>query len=426
MLRIMKCKDFIVPLICFILFSCEGEIIDPLRVSKSVRLNAEIEGMKTRMTGSDWDEGDAIGVYMINSGVALDTSAPAQNVEYCYNDSSGEFAARHASDSLFFPFNEEYAVDFIGYYPYREEITDFIYPVDLTIQSNQAAIDLLYSNNACNRCMTQPEVLLTFSHQLSKVVFHIAHYRAIDLSGLSVIITDVPTESSFNLVDGSLSASAETKDIALGISEDGTTAEAILLPGTDLSESDFWFTLGDEQVYHIPSDSISIAPLTQSTCYTYHITLFTDEEALISSGEIDEWITGQSDSITADRTEDDPPAIKGSRSDPYTVAQAIINQGKEDVWVKGFIVGAFDGSISSFVTDTTGQVTTNVALADLSSEIETDNMLPVNITLTSLKNAISIAENPDNIGREVMIKGDLAAYYSVPALRSTTDYQFID
>ncbi|MBK5195623.1 MAG: fimbrillin family protein [Proteiniphilum sp.] len=421
----MKCKDFIVPLICFILLSCEGEIIDPLRVSKSVRLNAEIEGMKTRMSGSDWEEGDAIGVYMMKEGVGLDASALALNVEYLYNDSTERFAPKHASDSLFFPFSGS-SVDFIGYYPYREDITDFIYPVNLTMQSNQASIDLIYSDNATGRNMGNPDVQLTFSHRLSKIVFHIAHYRAIDLSGLSVIITDVPTESTFNLVDGSLSPSAAEKDIALRVNEDGTMAEAILLPGTDLSNRDFWFTLGDDQVYHIPSDSISIAPLAQSTRYTFHVTLYTDEEALISTGEITEWTSGSSESVIADRTEDDPPAIKGSKTDPYTVAQAIINQGKEDVWVKGYIVGAFDGTINKFVTDTTGQVTTNVALADLATETEIANMLPVNITLTSLKNALNIADNPDNIGRPVMIKGDLAAYYSVPGLRETTDYEFMD
>ena len=421
----MKCKNFILPLICLVVLSCEGEIIDPLRVSKSVRLNAEIEGMKTRMSGSDWEKGDAIGVYMMKKGVVLDASALAQNVEYRYNDSTGHFAARHAADSLFFPFNGS-SVDFIGYYPFREDITDFIYPVNLTMQSKQAAIDLLYSDNACDRCMGNPEVLLTFSHQLSKVVFYITHYRAIDLSGLSVIITDVPTESSFNLVNGSLSPAAGVKDIALGVSEDGTVAEAILLPGTDLSKSDFWFNLADDQVYHIPSENISIDTLAQSTRYTFHVSLITDEEALISTGEITEWSTGPSQSITANRTEEDPPVIKGSKTDPYTVAQAIINQGKEDVWVKGYIVGAFDGSISKFVTDTTGQVTSNVALAYLATETEISNMLPVNITLTSLKNALNIADNPDNIGREVMIKGDLAAYYSVPGLRGTTDYEFMD
>ena len=420
----MKCKNFILPLICFILLSCEGEIIDPLRVSKSVRLNAEIEGMKTRATNTSWEEGDAIGVYMIKAGAGLDASALALNVEYRYNDTTG-FAPENPSDSLYFPFSGS-SVDFISYYPYREDFTGFIYPVNLMVQSNQTAIDLLYSDNATGRNMGNPNVNLLFSHQLTKMVFQIAHYRSIDLSGLSVIITGVPTESTFDLVSGTLSAPSGVTDITLGVSKDGTFAEAILLPGTDLSESHLWFILADEQVFKVPLAGLFTNPLVQSSCYLFNVTLQTDEEPVISTGEITDWTTGPSQSVTADRTGEEPPAIKGSKRDPYTVSLAIASQGMTEVWVKGYIVGAFDGAISKFVTDTTGQVTTNVALADLPTETDIARMLPVNMTLTTLKNALNIVDNPDNIGRAVMIKGDLAAYYSAPGLRETKEYQFMD
>lgn len=420
----MKCSSFFLPLIGVILLACEGEIIDPLKGSKEVHLNAEIEGMKTRASHTSWETGDALGVYMKRSGVSLDASALAHNVKYVYNDSTG-FAPKNPSDSLFFPFNGS-NVDFIGYYPYRENITHFAYPVNLTVQSNQAAIDLMYSDNATGRNMSNPSVNLVYSHRLSKVVLQIAHYRSINLSGLSVILTGVPTESSFNLVNGTLSAPSGVVDIALGVNNEGTVAEAILLPGTDLSASHLWFVLGDDQVYHIPLAGVATSPLAQSTQYLFNVTLFTEEDPVISTGEITDWLTAPSQTITADRSGDLPPAIKGSKTDPYTVLQAIANQGKTEVWVKGYIVGAFDGAISKFVTDTTGQVRTNVSLADLATETDAAHMLPVNITLSAMKNALNIVDNPGNIGRPVMIKGNLAAYYSVPGLRETTDYQFLD
>ena len=421
----MKPKNFIVPLFCIVLLSCEGEIIDTLKGSKSVNINAEIEGMRTRLTGTSWEEGDAIGVYMKKEGALLGTSTLAENVRYVYNDSTHNFMPAKPSDSLYFPFNGS-NVDFIGYYPHREDITGLSYPVDLTLQSNQAAIDLMYCDNATGKNMSNPNVNLLFSHKLSKLVLQINHYRAINLSVLSVILTQVPTVTTFNLKDGTLSSSSQTMDIALGVNKTGTQAEAILLPGTDLSGSHLWFILGDDQTYHIPLASVISSPLAQSTRYQYNVTLYTDEEPLITTGGITEWITGPSEAITVDRTEDSPPAIKGSKTDPYTVSQAILNQGKTGVWVKGYIVGAFNGSISKFVTDSTGQVKTNVALADLATETEVSHMIPVNMTLSSLKNALNIADNPDNIGRSVMIKGDLAAYYSVPGLKETKEYQFMD
>ena len=74
----MKPKNFIVPLFCIVLLSCEGEIIDTLKGSKSVNINAEIEGMRTRLTGTSWEEGDAIGVYMKKEGALLGTSTLAE------------------------------------------------------------------------------------------------------------------------------------------------------------------------------------------------------------------------------------------------------------------------------------------------------------------------------------------------------------
>ena len=423
----MKRIFFILPLICLLLSACEGETIDPTRASKSIRLTAEIEGLKTRLSGSTWEKDDEIGVYMKRSGETLHTAALVKNINYAYND-SGYFKPKNESQAIYFPFNGS-NVDFIGYYPYREDITNLIYPVDLTVQSDQAAIDLMYSNNVTGKNMSNPNVGMLFSHRLSKLVLQIAHYRNLVIDNLSVIITHVPTEASFDLTNGTLTPSPATKDIALRVNSDGTAAEAILLPGTDLSESELWFVAGnEEQVYHSPlTGIIPTNSLELSTLHQFNVTLFTDEEdAHIETGSITPWITPPSATVTANRTETTPPVIKGSKSDPYTVLQAKEAQGKTDVWVKGYIVGAFDGSINKFVTDTTGQVKTNIALSDNINETDISKMIPVNITLTTLKNALNIVDNPGNINRFVFIKGNLAAYYSVPGLRDTKEYQFMN
>lgn len=418
---------FILPLMGIILLACEGEIIDPVRASKSIKLTAEIEGIKTRLSGSTWEKNDGIGVYMKKAGESLNSALLEKNIQYFYND-SGYFKPKNEGHTIYFPFNGS-NVDFIGYYPYRADISGFIFPVDLSMQSNQAAIDLMYSDNMTTRNMTNPNVNMTFSHRLSKMALRIAHYRNANLGNLSVFITRVPTEASFNLENGKLIPLPETKDIAMRVNSDGTAAEAILLPGTDLSGSELWFVIGNnDQIYKSPLTGILPADtLGLSILHSVDITLFTDEKAaILEAGSITPWITPPSVSVIADRTESLPPLIKGSKSDPYTVLQAVEAQGKTDVWVKGYIVGAFDKSINKFVTDTTGQVKTNIALADNMSETDIGKMLPVNLTITSIKNGLNISDNPLNINRFVLIKGDLAAYYSVPALREVSEYQFMD
>lgn len=424
----MKWKDFIVPLICFILLSCEGEIIDPLRVSKSVLINAEIEGMKTRLSGTTWEEGDAIGVYMKLAGASLDSSAPERNVPYSYNAETGEFEPKDEKGTIYFPFTGD-RVDFIGYYPYRDPVNDFTLPIDLSVQSKQSAIDLMYADNVKDVNEDHANVRMIFSHKLSKIVMQVEHYRGIELEDLSVIITSVPVTGSFDLKSGNLTVDSTTTDVACSVNKDCTLAEAILMPGTDLSGSELWFVTGEgAEAYKVDLDTLfTPGSLSPSTQYTFVATLFTDEVKVVTdSTGIIPWNSLDSVTITANRTTDSPPVIKGSRSDPYTVAQAINNQDKQDVWAIGYIVGAFDGSINKFVTDTTGQVTTNVALADNRDETDITHMLPVNFTSTSLKNALNICDNPLNINRLVMIRGDLEAYYSAPGMKTADDYLFLE
>ncbi|MCE5205280.1 MAG: fimbrillin family protein [Porphyromonadaceae bacterium] len=418
---------FILPLMVMVLLACEGEVIDPVKASKSIKLTAEIEGVRTRASGSTWEKNDGIGVYMKKAGEPLNAALLEKNIHYFYND-SGYFKSKNVEQTIYFPFNGS-NVDFIGYYPYRADISGFTVPVDLSMQSNQATIDLMYSNNMTTRNMTNPNVNMTFSHRLSKMTLQITHYRNISLGNLSVFITRVSTEASFNLENGNLTILPGTKDIAMRVNVDGTAAEAILLPGTDLSGSELWFVIGNnEQIYRSPLIGILPADtLGLSVLHSLDITLFTDEKAaVLETSNITPWITPPSVSVIADRTESLPPPVKGTKSDPYTVFQAIEAQGKTDVWVKGYIVGAFDGTINKFVTDTTGQVKTNIALADNLSEMDISKMLPVNFTTASIKSGLNIVDNPLNINRFVLVKGNLAAYYSVPALREVSEYQFID
>jgi uncharacterized protein YdeI (BOF family) len=426
-MRFMKWRLFLL-MTGVLLSACEGDEIVPAGGRKAIRLTAEIEGMRTRLSGSTWEKGDAIGVYMKRTGASLDSSAPEQNVKYSYNAETGVFEPKDEKGTIYFPFTGD-RVDFIGYYPYRDPVNDFTLPIDLSVQSKQSALDLMYADNVKDVNEEQANVRMIFSHKLSKIMIQVKHYRGIELEDLSVIITSVPVTGSFDLKSGNLTVDPATSDVACCVNKDCTLAEAILMPGTDLSGSELWFVTGEgSEAYKVDLDTLfTTGSLSPSTQYTFAATLFTDEVKVVTdSTGIIPWNSLDSVTFTANRTTDAPPVIKGSMSDPYTVAQAISNQDKQDVWAIGYIVGAFDKSINKFVTDTTGQVKTNIALSDNRGETDVTRMLPVNFTSASLKNALNICDNPLNINRLVMIRGDLEAYYSVPGMRNTTDYLFLE
>jgi hypothetical protein len=51
-------------------------------------------------------------------------------------------------------------------------------------------------------------------------------------------------------------------------------------------------------------------------------------------------------------------------------------------------------------------------------------MIPVELSLGAIRDALNIVDNPGNINRLVLIKGDLSDYYSVAGLEEVTEYQF--
>lgn len=411
-----------------LLIACEGEKINPLGTKTAVRMTAEIEGMKTRLSGSTWDQDDAIGVFMKMNGDELNASAPKKNLKYIYSEETGHFEPMSENEIIYFPTNGD-AVDFIGYYPFREDISAFNIPIDLTSQSNQSAIDLMYADNVKNVSQTESQITMRFSHKLSRIVFQVEHYRVIEQSDFSVIITGVPTVGSFNLTDKSLTVDSAKTDIVCCVNDDCTLAEAILMPGTDLSGSDLWFLIEDGlEAYKVSLNTLfNSVPLSESTQYTFNAMLYTDKVRVeTDSTEITPWITPPSVSFTAERSTDTPPQLKGSKEYPYSVAQAINRQGKDDVWVKGYIVGAFHLTTSNFVTDNTWEVRTNVALADNPGETISTLMLPIFFGAIPVKEALNICDNPLNIDKQVLIKGDFDNYYGVPGMRNANDYQFVE
>ncbi|WP_280769641.1 DUF6359 domain-containing protein [Salipaludibacillus daqingensis] len=105
--------------------------------------------------------------------------------------------------------------------------------------------------------------------------------------------------------------------------------------------------------------------------------------------------------------------------DNLTVAQAIANNDGEGT-VQGYIVGTMTGNFDGDFT------ATNLMLADDPDERNMDKILPVQLPNTSLRSDINLQDNPENLGKEVRLTGNLAAYFSRPGLRDTSEYEFVE
>ncbi|HBG41244.1 MAG TPA: hypothetical protein DDW85_07495 [Porphyromonadaceae bacterium] len=424
----MKGKNGIILLMAICCASCEGDKIDQSLEKTQFHINALISKSETKMTDDTWINGDAIGIYTKKSEETLSSGGLKSNVKYI-NGNGATFLPAKEGEAIQLP-SEGDNIDFIGYYPYQEKIDVFSYAVDVSNQTNQAAIDLLFSDNETNRSAENTDVKMIFKHQLSRIILQIsAEDSEMGLSGLQATMTNAARKASFSLNDATLSAPTATGDIPFNVAADGKTAVAIVLPDNDLSDNLLILIIDQIEYKYSLSLSTKIKTFEKGCKYTYMITLNEKEKTITVdvNSSIDTWTEGPSETVALDPS--DKPVIPtigdGSEENPYTVSDAKSRQGGTDVWVKGYIVGCFNGSVKKFINTTEGAVASNLALADSPTETEAANTFPVELENGKNRTALNLVDHPENFKKEVMVEGDLEKYFSLPGIKSLSAYKFV-
>lgn len=256
-------------LVALIVTACNQEehIADTTRVA--ARFSVGMDGgsqevtTQSRASGDTWNREDSIGVFMVNNGTS-DLFADAENVKYWSEGGTSTFTVAQGYEDIYFPVDETQKVDFWAYYPFSSEVNNLIYPVSVSNQDNQAAIDLLYANsyrfNTAGYDKTDPEVNLVFSHQLARLVLEtIPGQGMTSLSGMAVRVHGMNTNAEFDLSTGKLSTYDNPGNLPIDIKmiEDGKRYEAIFLPAvtTYTGEWRFDFILGtDIYTWYVPSN----------------------------------------------------------------------------------------------------------------------------------------------------------------------------
>lgn len=287
--------------------SCKKDLNGTNPAGSAVKFSSAITGqIKTKALNNLWESTDAIGVFMKN-GTGL-SNVLAANKKYS-TTGDGEFAPAAADQAIFYP-QDGSTVDFIAYYPYKTAVTANTYAVDVTSQSSQPAIDLLYTNNAVGLSKTSSNANLIFTHQLSKVEFTVKNGAGVaDLNGLSTVLGGLNTKADFNLATGVLSNASQAVDITAKTSTVSAKviSEAIILPVADAA--------GKVVTFSLPAGQFKLT-LPASTKfeagkkYTYEIELKNGVAAPVAvaiSATITDWTTVPSGSYTVGEDVTTPP-----------------------------------------------------------------------------------------------------------------------
>ena len=114
----------------------------------------------------------------------------------------------------------------------------------------------------------------------------------------------------------------------------------------------------------------------------------------------------------------------GSYSEPYSVSAAIAKGEATGVYVKGYIVGYVEGQVftegAHFSATGDNVSTTNILLAGSPSETTVTNCMPIQLPKGDLRDKLNLSQNPSNLGKEVLLYGDVTKYFSVPGLKNTS------
>ncbi|WCT11571.1 fimbrillin family protein [Mucilaginibacter jinjuensis] len=376
-----------------------------------VKFTAAINGqIKTKATNDKWDTNDAIGVFMkIGTGL---TNILAANKSYA-TTGDGAFAPTNTDQNINYP--EDGTVDFIAYYPYKQTLTNNKYPVDVATQTNQAAIDLLYANNATGLSKTSTVANLVFSHQLSKIEFTVkAGTGVTDLTGLTASLAGLNTKADFDLATGVLSNASQSADVsAKTTAQTGSVlAEAIVLPVADASGKVVTFTLPAGQFkLTLPANT----KFEAGKKYTYEISLTTGSTpqptAVALSATITNWTSVPSGSYTVGEDQ-------GSTTPPTGVETVLFTEtfgtGTASTKPKVSAYTAWDNASFTF-TDTYGN-----------ADLRTISTYPndIHVWLPATKDAsLKIAGIPVTGYTKLKLKYDLAP--NAPSASSTSDFNVI-
>ena len=219
-----------------------------------VKFSSTINGqITTKAVNDTWEANDAIGIYM-KTGTGLNQIL-ANNKSY-FTTGDGSFKSSSTDQTIYYP-EDGSQVDFVAYYPYKQTLASNIYPVDVTNQSSQGAIDLMYAN-ASGLSKTSSNAQLVFSHQLSKIEITVTNGLGVaSLSGLTTNISGLKTTAAFDLATGTLSGQSTPANILAKTSvSNATVAEAIVLPTTDETGIKVVFAIGSKTyTWTLPADT---------------------------------------------------------------------------------------------------------------------------------------------------------------------------
>lgn len=271
----------------------DNEVMDNGPVAAVI--NAEIsEAVATRASGTQWDNGDAIG---ITGGIYTD-------IRYVY--SNGSWTVDEASNSILFQTPGD--VNFTAYYPQGAETANITItagqqstvPDEQTGFTPQSQIDFLYGTGT-GGVGTGGKVDFSFTHRMSRLVLNFIAGSDVDLADLSeYTLSDLSMTGSFDTATGEAKATDTASDLTMDAT--GITSSSLILFPQAVTEATLKVVLGGQNytaTLTFPKAN-AVQGLESGYSYKYNVTIKKDV-LTVSSATINNWNDGGEFNIDAEQ-----------------------------------------------------------------------------------------------------------------------------
>lgn len=261
---------------------------------------------------SEWEDGDAIGVYMLDAGLQTIRNS-AMNIRYNADvkqtSTTTDFVAANGGIGIY-----DQPCDFVAYYPYssgeegKVDAGAGIYNVDLADQSagisNHDLMWVKVENKAADE-LTNSGLTMTFKHQLSLLYVNIKNEN---IEVESVKVNGLNATAKFDLFAGKLSIDVMPKAITLHKLSDKSFV-GVMFPAESLAKvMSVTIEAAGKKFQYMVSETSSVTKFEAGNEYIFNINLKDASGNLIpgGSGSVEGWKPGGSEDSDANETN---PAI---------------------------------------------------------------------------------------------------------------------